>query len=268
MIHMGIQIFIVFAMMIIAVIPIFMGAVMEADAGAYHLDEEYFESVIPQVTMNALLISAVVSTVLFYFLYRHYRKDFDMTPFRAPSIVPLVVVIGLAGNFAVMAIVTALQEIWGTDLATSTLDGMLENVNMGIFLLTVCIVVPVAEELCFRGLMFNHLSRAFSFWTANIIQAAVFGLIHGLPIQIGYAFLFGLLLGWLQRRTGRLSIAILAHIVFNSAFIPLGLIPGIEELLTNPTGLLLFLFLPSAAVTLFAIRVFDTASSSSKKTGQ
>jgi membrane protease YdiL (CAAX protease family) len=68
-------------------------------------------------------------------------------------------------------------------------------------------------------------------------------------------------LGWIVRRTGRLKTAVIAHIVFNSAFIPLGMIPGIESLMENPAGLTLYLFLPSIAVTLIAIRLFDSATS-------
>jgi hypothetical protein len=267
LLHFGLQIFVMAAVMIAAVLPPIMREALEgANAGHFTPDTAFMDSILPQVTMYSLLISGILSTILFYFLYKHYQRHFSHRMFYTPAIIPLIIVIALAGNFAVSTFVTAIQDFLGTDLPTSTLDDIVGSVPFPLLLLTVCIIVPVAEELCFRGLMFNQLSRAFSFWTANIIQAAVFGLIHGTPVQIGYAFLFGLLLGWIYHRTGRLSSVIVAHIVFNSAFIPFGLIPGIEPLMEDPGGLLLFIFLPAIIITLIAVRFFDSVTS--KKYGQ
>jgi hypothetical protein len=267
LIHMGTQVVMTIAGLIAVFFVYSFRAVMSGDPALvtdFMPDEEYIASVIPQVTIYALFLSALVSIILFYFMYKRYKRDFTLNPLYSPSVIPLTIVVALTGNFAVMAVVTAVQEVLDTDLATSSLDAIAESIHPVILILTVCIAVPIAEELCFRGLMFNHLSRAFPFWTANIIQASIFGLIHGLPIQIAYAFCFGLLLGWMVRRTGRLSIAVIAHIVFNSAFIPLGFIPGIEDLMENPSGLLLRLFLPSAAVMLVAFRAFDKSTALKK----
>jgi hypothetical protein len=259
--HFMVQLVIMIAVTAAFMLPPIIGAAMQG--GDALQGDDFLEAFLPQITIYSLLISSVVSAVMFYFLYRFHKRDFSITPLFPTSFPMLTVVIALAGNFAVLAAVTAIQEVLDTDFPTSTLDGIIDAIPLPLLLLTVCVIVPIAEELCFRGLMLNQLSRAFSFWTANIMQAAVFGLIHGTPIQIAYAFFFGLLLGWMQRRTGQIKTVIIAHMVFNSAFFPLGFIPGIEQLMEDPGRLVLLIFLPSIAVTLFGIRFFDSATSKS-----
>ncbi|MCL2004201.1 MAG: CPBP family intramembrane metalloprotease [Oscillospiraceae bacterium] len=267
LLHLVIQIAVMFVGLIAALVPHMVDAFwagVNEGATEFVPDEDFIESILPQVTMTTLIFSASISILLFYFMYKRGKSQFDLKPLHAPGIMPLAAFIGLAGNFAVLSVITAGQDILGTDLPTSTLDDIIEHINPVLLILTVCVIVPIAEELCFRGLAFNRLKRVFPFWTANVLQALVFGLIHGTPIQIGYAFIFGLLLGWATHRTGRLSVAVLMHITFNSAFIPLGFVPGIEELMQNPGGLLLMIFLPSIAVTLFLVRRLDAVTSREK----
>ncbi|MFQ6806449.1 MAG: lysostaphin resistance A-like protein [Lachnospiraceae bacterium] len=42
---------------------------------------------------------------------------------------------------------------------------------------------PVVEELIYRGLTLKIFQKAFPFWAANVMQAALFGLMHMNLIQ-------------------------------------------------------------------------------------
>ena len=66
-------------------------------------------------------------------------------------------------------------------------------------------------------------------WIAVVLQAALFGLIHGTPVQIGYAFVMGLLFGYIRHRTGSILPTIVAHAAFNAMNDPLGLLGGFAE---------------------------------------
>lgn len=55
------------------------------------------------------------------------------------------------------------------------------------------------------------------FWVANVIQAALFGLLHINIVQVSYAFVIGLALGAIFWRTGRLRYNIALHAVVNVA---------------------------------------------------
>jgi len=77
---------------------------------------------------------------------------------------------------------------------------------------------PLVEELYFRGLLLRYAPGPF--WVGNIVQAALFAVY---PPHIGYGpaiwpsiFLFGIIAGWLYRRTDSLWAPIGAHFVGNA----------------------------------------------------
>lgn len=70
---------------------------------------------------------------------------------------------------------------------------------------------------------------AMPVWIAIVLQAVLFGFIHGTPVQIGYAFLMGLLFGYIRYRTGSILPTIAAHAAFNAMNDPLGLLGGFAE---------------------------------------
>lgn len=88
----------------------------------------------------------------------------------------------------------------------------------------VMLVGPVAEELIFRGVILDRLKPAFSFWTANVLQAALFGIFHMNVIQGLYAFALGMLLGMVVYVTGTILASMIMHIVFNSTSIGLSML--------------------------------------------
>jgi len=103
--------------------------------------------------------------------------------------------------------------------------GVLEGLTV---LLYSGIIVPVAEELLFRGIVFRWARRRFSFWPAALASSALFGLAHVWIDAIVAAGLMGLVLAWLYERSGSLAPAILMHQAFNLAIVAIAL--GIEWL--------------------------------------
>lgn len=90
--------------------------------------------------------------------------------------------------------------------------------EVGGFLTFLCTVImaPVSEELVFRGITLYYTKKISSrFWVANIVQAALFGLVHMNIIQGIYAFGLGLILGYLCHCFESLWLAMAAHAVFN-----------------------------------------------------
>jgi membrane protease YdiL (CAAX protease family) len=235
---------------------------MFAEIENYIQDERFAQAVI-----LSLFISAIAGIAALWLIMRR-KKEIGYAPERArcvPGLIALVAVIGLAGNFAVTFIITPLQNYFSTDMQTSTLDDIIEGASLPLTIASVCFLVPIAEELCFRWLMLNRLLRAYPFWAANLIQAVIFGLVHGAPIQIAYAFLFGLLLGWIIHRTGRLSASIVTHIAFNSAGDLLELIPNIDAMIENTFQLIVMLLLPTLVVFVSSVVMLGSATKHHEK---
>ena len=89
-------------------------------------------------------------------------------------------------------------------------------------------LVPVAEELTFRGAGYSLLAR-FGTREAIVVVGILFGLAHGLVESLPLLAAFGIGLAWLRSWTRSLYPCILLHAVFNAAALTLGVTLGGEE---------------------------------------
>ena len=168
----------------------------------------------PAVTLLANVF--VVAVLLLWFRLR--RCSGWTAAFSAFAALGLFVAINLA--------LALLPEAWlaayNADMAPIASTGLLTA-------LSIVVIGPLAEELVFRGIIQTRLLRAMPTWTAVVLQAVLFGIIHGTPIQIVYALLLGLALGFLRSRTGSILPGFAAHAAFNAMNDPLGLLGGGAE---------------------------------------
>lgn len=97
--------------------------------------------------------------------------------------------------------------------------------------LVIGLLAPVAEEIVMRGAILRALLegaekmpvRTLSavarrrHWVAIAISAVLFALIHANPAQMPHAFIVGMLLGWMYRRTGSIIPGVVYHWANNTA---------------------------------------------------
>lgn len=86
----------------------------------------------------------------------------------------------------------------------------------------IAMLMPLAEEIVFRGAMITALRTAFpklQFATvlSVVVAALFFSGAHMNPAQMPHAFVVGCLLGWLYVRTGSIVLPFIIHWVNNSA---------------------------------------------------
>ena len=78
------------------------------------------------------------------------------------------------------------------------------------------LVVPFAEELYFRGVLFVWLRQRFGFWVGAIVSAVVFGAAHGdVAIAAGIAVM-GFIQAWTYERSHSLWTTYIIHALNNS----------------------------------------------------
>lgn len=77
------------------------------------------------------------------------------------------------------------------------------------------ILAPVAEELVFRGVVFNRLRKSMKPLAAILMSACIFGVYHGNSVQGSYALLMGSVLAYLYENFGTFFVPLLAHIISN-----------------------------------------------------
>jgi len=87
----------------------------------------------------------------------------------------------------------------------------------GVLCLFLMVVVGAAlvEELCYRGLWMRAIANRWGTVAGVLLSALVFGLVHFELYALPLLALFGVVLGTLAARTGRLGPSIWAHVAFN-----------------------------------------------------
>jgi membrane protease YdiL (CAAX protease family) len=85
-----------------------------------------------------------------------------------------------------------------------------------------CLLVPLFEEVFFRGALLQWLRGYWSDHLAIIASAVLFAGMHGYPIVMPYAFIFGAFTGWIRIRTGSTLNTAFMHAMNNVFFLSLG----------------------------------------------
>lgn len=183
-------------------------------------------------TIIALLLSNVLMGVHLFF-YRYLDRD-TRTTWSPVSGKVLAAVIPL--TLGMMLWMNYLMEL--LDLPDLTAGMFLQMKDNVLGVVSIALVAPVVEEMLFRGAIEGHLLRRWGNPKRAIgISALIFGLIHLNPAQIPYAFVLGLLLGWLYYRTGSIVPGIVLHLVNNGISVALMLVlPNPEAGLTDLAG--------------------------------
>jgi len=99
---------------------------------------------------------------------------------------------------------------------TRAMQGIYSEYGLVALLLVAAVIVPIVEELLFRGVLLNGLARHMSFWIAAIVQACVFALVHEELTSMPLIMVMGVMAAWVFRRSGGLAAPIALH-MFNNA---------------------------------------------------
>ncbi|MTI94068.1 MAG: CPBP family intramembrane metalloprotease [Firmicutes bacterium] len=213
-----------------------------------HPMEFLFENFMPM-----MLAASVLAIILYYLIFiirgvnlNKYTRLKKMPAIRVA--VSALMGAGIALLLNGILPLVEIEQILPTDL--TDLDALLTSDSFILTLLTVGIVVPIFEELLFRGLIFKALKWAIPLWPALILQGLVFGAIHLNWFQFIYAFPLGIYLGVIYLQFRSLWAPILVHLFWNSTSVVLSFI--------SPDQLTLYHLLVWAAVGLLLVALAMT----------
>ena len=180
---------------------------------------------LPETTNSKLFRQLLTSLAAFPFLLSYYRQDQksrgawkNREYFRMMRINPVdflwMFLIGAC--FAI-----ALNNLFGmmhlsdysvsyTEIAKTFYTG-----RLALEFLALCVVIPIVEELLYRGIVYKRAADWLGVRYAVVVSAVIFGLIHMNLVQFLYAALFGLLLAYFVEVTGNLTGSVAAHMAAN-----------------------------------------------------
>jgi len=135
----------------------------------------------------------------------------------------------------------AVSAFQGTPIDNPQLEALSPvGLSLGNFLLVLLLaglVVPLAEELAFRGLLQGWLRERYGPTAGILLSALLFAVVHGIPALIPALLLVGLLLGWLYERSGSLWPAVAMHGAFNAIMTTLFYLYLTQGVVTGDPGL-------------------------------
>jgi len=166
---------------------------------------------------NLMIISLIASFACFaafFPMWLETRKRIEPRRNKAPAVVGLFTTGMFIG--ANLLLVSILNMIDVTMYFPDYIEVM-EDMFTGSILMQVLVIgiaAPVIEELCFRGILMSRMLWLPT-WASILIQGVIFGVIHLNMLQGMYAFLIGLVFGWIYIKYRSITLAIIAHMAFN-----------------------------------------------------
>lgn len=216
------------AVMLVMEIVLLFPTIMQAIAGKVSYDE-MMPAVSGQIMDNlmtmqiaAQIAMLVVFGLWYYFVYG--KKKRPETAEKPEGIhVVLIVLMGLILQLGIGSVLFLLEKM--VPKLFEYYNELMELMGMGEMslpvLIAVSIMAPLSEEVLCRGVILRLAERVSPrFWVVNVIQALAFGILHGNLVQGTYAFLLGLLLGYIYGKYRNIWLCMLLHAAMNfSSFI-------------------------------------------------
>ncbi|MEY8353670.1 CPBP family intramembrane glutamic endopeptidase [Lachnospiraceae bacterium 54-53] len=167
--------------------------------------------------LEAAALSALLTSPVLFSFYAKDQRLRGMVPaagLRLHGCLVHILVFGGAlcvfGNLAVNALGLAAMSPAYEEAAVS-----LYSPPLAVQLAASGFVIPITEELIFRGMIFASLRDRLPFLLSAVLSAALFGLYHGNLPQGVYAFLIGMAVAWLYEVCKTLLAPCLFHVSAN-----------------------------------------------------
>lgn len=144
-------------------------------------------------------------------------KEESRLAYITPEPVKSYVLMGVLGVTSVVGL-NLLFELTGVINKSASYQAVVEDQYAASFLVGILcygLITPVAEEILFRGIIYNYMKRFLNVKTALIFSAAIFGLYHLNTVQMLYAFIMGCFIAYAYEYFGSFIAPVCMHIAAN-----------------------------------------------------
>jgi membrane protease YdiL (CAAX protease family) len=179
------------------------------------------------------MLSAIICIIVFYRWVQIYNsKDIKSKIISILSIKNISLLLILSLGYGLFEIGALNLIIFGFHIPSQNYINIMNKLYSGnriVTLLYLLLIAPISEEFIFRGVILKKACNELTFVTANILQAILFGLYHMNIIQGVYAFIAGLLLGYVAFKYKTVIASIVLHTFLNlnlSGFLLSGFYPS------------------------------------------
>lgn len=160
--------------------------------------------------------------ILGVYLFAARRAGWAALGLRAPGWLNMALVLPLfvVGMFLLISVNLVIMLVMGEfenpQIAAITGGQALSPAALAALLLLVAGLVPFAEELLFRGMLYPLLRARMGVAAAIALNAALFALVHFVPLLLPALFVVGLLMAYLRERSGSIWPPVCFHVLQNA----------------------------------------------------
>jgi len=171
-----------------------------------------------QAAANNFIISLGVPIAFIGCAWYFYKKrGLIATAFQWDASYFKLAPLGLLLIFSISYIVGQIMTLLpGYEAMLAMYKAMFAGVNPIALMIGAALIGPTCEEIIFRGVILEGLTKKYNPTKAIVFGALIFGIIHLQPLQVINAFFLGLALGWIYLRTKSLWVCIVAHVLYNA----------------------------------------------------
>lgn len=177
----------------------------------------------PFIFASIALIYGLLIGCIYWFAVRRggwATLGIGPVPWSVLALTPFLLVIELIGIIGMNRIV---ELFTGGPFENPQIDALssgepFTTAQLLMLLFLIAILAPIAEEFFFRGMLYPLL-RKWGSGVAIVGSAALFSMVHFIPILFPSLFFVGLILGLLRERSNSIIPCIVLHIMQNGTMI-------------------------------------------------
>lgn len=208
-----------------------------------------------------VLISVICDLMTLLILLLMFRKKEENLIMRCKFNKTNVSSIILSILSAVGLILVSSSFLYLTQNIFKDYDKVVSNISAGeenVFgVICVVVLIPIFEEIFFRGIIFNELRKNISLLFSIVLQALIFALAHGNVKQGVYAFVLGIIASAAYAWTKSIWSNIAIHITFNL----FGSLP-IPDVLYNKISVVIYIILGIGIIVMSLNKLYKNKKAS------
>ncbi len=164
--------------------------------------------------------SFVVAGILIWYLNRPILQKAKLQakrlhPRRESVFTYLFLITASVGMSLGMNILLFLTGITTSSVSYQEVSASQYSVTVPLGLFIYGLAAPFAEELIFRGVLYNRIKKMFNVPVGIVLTAVLFAVYHGNMVQGLFAFFMGLVIAYLYEEFGFFYIPVAVHAIMN-----------------------------------------------------
>lgn len=190
------------------------------NSSVYTLTQEQIDNVFLRTTYLASALGELAAIIIIAIIFKIFRKSLykrcNFKKVKAKKLLIISIII-IGFDFLAMTFIYYMQTL--TTSYQGAEKAMQSSWLSPIEFIATLLLVPIFEEILFRGAVFSVLKNNLNIYVAIILQGIVFSVMHSLGggiVQASYTFVLGLILLFASYYANSMYGDILGHIIFNT----------------------------------------------------